>query len=86
MCKLISAFVIRLLGSLISKPASCKISVLKLVSVAEETDLTLALSETTKTGFLALRPIWYVLLCTVKPVLSGHSKIDKTKILMTNSS
>ena len=23
---------------------------------------------------------------TVKPVLSGHSKIDKTKILMTNSS
>ena len=22
--------------------------------------------------------------CTVKPVLSGHSKIDKTKILMTN--
>ena len=24
------------------------------------------------------------LLHTVKPVLSGHSKIDKTKILMTN--
>ena len=23
---------------------------------------------------------------TVKPVLSGHSKIDKTKILMTNGS
>ena len=23
---------------------------------------------------------------TVKPVLSGHSKIDKTKILLTNSS
>ena len=23
---------------------------------------------------------------TVKPVLSGHSKIDKTKILMTNDS
>ena len=24
--------------------------------------------------------------CTVKPVLSGHSKIDKKKILMTNDS
>ena len=24
--------------------------------------------------------------CTVKPVLRGHSKIDKTKILMTNGS
>ena len=24
--------------------------------------------------------------CTVKPVLSSHSKIDKTKILMTNDS
>ena len=26
------------------------------------------------------------MLCTVKPVLNGHSKIDKTKILMTNGS
>ena len=24
--------------------------------------------------------------CTVKPVLSGHSKIDKTKVLMINGS
>ena len=24
--------------------------------------------------------------CTVKPVLSGHSKIDKTKVLKTNGS
>ena len=24
--------------------------------------------------------------CTVKPVYNGHSKIDKTKILMTNGS
>ena len=24
--------------------------------------------------------------CTVKPALSGHSKIDKTKILITNGS
>ena len=26
------------------------------------------------------------LLSTVKPMLNGHSKIDKTKILMTNGS
>ena len=26
------------------------------------------------------------ILCTVKPVLSGHSKIDKTKVLKTNGS
>ena len=25
-------------------------------------------------------------ICTVKPVLSGHSKIDKTKVLKTNGS
>ena len=25
-------------------------------------------------------------MCTVKPVLSGHSKIDKTKVLKTNGS
>ena len=28
----------------------------------------------------------YVIISTVKPVLSGHSKIDKTKIFMTNGS
>ena len=27
---------------------------------------------------------WPILKCTVNPVLSGHSKTDKTKILMTN--
>ena len=31
-------------------------------------------------------PNFSVLAITVKPVLSGHSKIDKTKILMTNGS
>ena len=30
--------------------------------------------------------IFYKLPVTVKPVLSGHSKIDKTKNLMTNGS
>ena len=28
----------------------------------------------------------HICTCTVKPVLSGHSKIDKTKILLTNGS
>ena len=30
--------------------------------------------------------IWNLKAFTVKPVLSGHSKIDKTKILMINGS
>ena len=29
---------------------------------------------------------WFINLNTVKPVLSGHSKIDKTKVLKTNGS
>ena len=57
MHSLISAFVIRLLESIISKLATSKISIFKLVSVAEETGLSLALSETSKTGFVASRPI-----------------------------
>ena len=32
------------------------------------------------------KPFWIRIYPTVKPVLSGHSKIDKTKILMTNGS
>ena len=49
---LISAFVIRLLESVISTLATNKFSSFKLVSVAEQTGLSLTLSETTKTGFL----------------------------------
>ena len=49
---LISAFVICFLESIISKLAPGEISILFLVSVAEETGLKLALSETPKTGFL----------------------------------
>ena len=30
--------------------------------------------------------VYYIKYVTVKPVLSGHSKLDKTKILMTNGS
>ena len=48
---LISTFVIRLFESTIS------ISNFQLVSVAEETGFSLALSETQKTGFVMLRPI-----------------------------
>ena len=53
---LISAFVIRLMKSIICKLAIGEISFFQLVSVAEETGLKLALSETPKTGFLATRP------------------------------
>ena len=56
--RLISAFVICFLESIISKLASREISIVWLVSVAEETSLSLALSETPKTGFLAIRPIY----------------------------
>ena len=42
---------------LICKLATGEISIFKLVSVAEETGLKLALSDTPKTGFLASRPI-----------------------------
>ena len=53
---LISALVIHLLESIICKLATAEISIFQLVSVAKETGLKLALSETPKTGFLATRP------------------------------
>ena len=52
-----SAFVISSLESIISGLASSEISTFLLVSVAEETGLSLPLSETLKTGFLRARPI-----------------------------
>ena len=57
MHSLISAFVIHFLESIICNLATGEISIFKLVSVAEETSLKLTLSETPKTGFLAMRPI-----------------------------
>ena len=54
--RLISAFVIRFLGSIISKLATCKISIFQLVSVAEEACLRRDLSETPKTGVFTTRP------------------------------
>ena len=59
---LISAFVIRLLESIICKLATGEISILKLVSVAEETGFKLTLSETPKKGFLATRPIFKLII------------------------
>ena len=56
--RLISAFVIRFLESIIPKLVTGEISIFYLVSVAEETGLKPPLSDTTKTGFLSTRPIW----------------------------
>ena len=55
---LISAFVIHLLKSIISRLATSEISLFYLVSVVEETGLSLALSETPKTSFLTARPVF----------------------------
>ena len=55
--QLISAFVIRLLEIIISKLDTSEISIFLLVSVAEQAGLNLTLSETPKTGFVALQPI-----------------------------
>ena len=56
---LISAYVIRLLKSTIAKLAANELSIFQLVSVAEQTGLSLVLSETPKTGFVVIRPISY---------------------------
>ena len=56
-CSLISAFVVRLLESIISQLATREISLFKLVSVAEETGLSLNLLESQKTGFHTARLI-----------------------------
>ena len=55
---LISTFVICFLDNIISKLAKSEIPIFYLVSVAGETGLSLALSETPKTGFVASRPIY----------------------------
>ena len=43
--------------SILSKQASCKISIFELVSIAEQIDLKLTQLATLKTGFLAIRTI-----------------------------
>ena len=57
LCSLIRAFAIHFLESIKRKLDSSEIRIFQLVSVAEETNLKLALSETSKTGFLAMRSI-----------------------------
>ena len=52
-------YVIRLSKSIISRLARSEVLIFLLVSVAEETGLKLALSETPKTGFLATSIIDY---------------------------
>ena len=52
---LISAFFIRLLESIISKLAKSKFSFFNVVSAAEETGLSQALSETLKIGFFHIK-------------------------------
>ena len=59
--RLISAYVIGFLLSIIFRLATNEISIFKLVSVSEETGLSLAFSETPKTVFLTPRPICHLL-------------------------
>ena len=56
---LISAFIIHLSESIISKLATSEILLFFLVSVAEQAGLGMIWSDTPKTGFLASRPIWH---------------------------
>ena len=56
-CRLISAFVVCSLDSIISIDVILKVSRLQLVSVAEEAGLSLTWSLTPKTGFLMIRLI-----------------------------
>ena len=78
MRSLISAFVIHLLVCIISIPATSKISIFEVVTVAEETGLKLALSETPKTGFLATRPN-----CMQAKAMKSHitSKLKKLRYI-----
>ena len=53
----INAFVIHSLEIILAKLAACKVTVIWLVSLAEQTGLRLTWLETLKTGFLSMRPI-----------------------------
>ena len=55
--RLISAFIIHIFKSIISKLATSEISFFLLVSVAVETGLSLALSKTLQTGYVRSKPI-----------------------------
>ena len=68
LCSLISA----LLESIISKLATSKISIFKLDSIAEETGLSLDMSATPKTGFVASRPIYCGSFKALYPAINEH--------------
>ena len=55
--RLFSGFFIRFLVSIISKLGTRKKSIFYLVSVADETNLSIALLDIPKTGFVTWRPI-----------------------------
>ena len=57
LCSLISTFVLCSLESIPINLAPCKTSIFQLASIAEQAVLSLTLEETSKTGFLALKPI-----------------------------
>ena len=66
MRSLIRAFVIRFQEKNICRLATDEISIFWLVSIAEESVLKLALSETLKTDFLSTMPKEHVILCIRK--------------------
>ena len=57
---LISACVVCLTESIMSRHSTSEISMFELVSVAEQANLNITLSETLKTGFVATWSILYV--------------------------
>ena len=61
--------------SIISKHATGEISIFKLVSVAEETGLSLAFSETLKTGFVASRSNYFTLLSDALCIINSSQTV-----------
>ena len=78
---LISAFVIYLLDSIISRLAAYKFSFFYLVSVAEQAGFSLALSETLKTGFLAMRPIFGIITFLRNTILSFENSVEPDQLV-----
>ena len=70
---LISAFVFRLLESIISRLATSEFSNFQLVSIAEQAGLSLALSETPKIGFVARSPYRHLYILMLKK--EGHPEL-----------
>ena len=74
MCSLISPFVISLLERIISRfatLATSEIPIFKIVSVAEEAGLSIALSEIPELGFVTSRPTCSLLTGPQHSVIKG---------------